>query len=100
VKEVNLILAIGIIVIAGFLSGLALGEIKLPGITGYIIVGILLSPCLLNIVPKETVGNLDIITDIALGFIAYLIGGSLFWEQLQKLAKNIAWVTLLQSLGA
>ncbi len=99
-KEMNLILAIGVIVVAGFLSGLALGKIKFPRITGYIIVGILLSPSLLNIIPKGTVGNLDIITDIALGFIAYLIGGSLDWEQLRRLAKGIAWITLLQSLGA
>lgn len=96
----DLVLAIGIIVIAGFLGGLALGKIKFPRITGYIIVGILLSPSLLNIIPKGTMGNLDIITDIALGFIAYLIGGSLHWEQLRRLAKGIAWITLLQSLGA
>jgi len=87
-------------VVAGFLGGLASEKIKFPRITGYIIVGILLSPSLLNIVPKETVGNLDIIIDIALGFIAYLIGGTLHWEQLRRLAKSIAWITPLQSLGA
>ena len=99
-KEMNLILAIGIIVVTGFLGGLALEKVKFPRITGYIIVGILLSPSLLNIISRETIGNLDIITDIALGFIAYLIGGSLRWEHLQKLAKSITWITLLQSLGA
>ena len=95
----NLILVIGIMVVAGFLGGLASEKFKLPKITGYIIVGIVLSPSLLNIIPKATVGNLDIITDIALGIIAYLIGGNLHWENLQKLKKGITWVTLLQSLG-
>jgi Kef-type K+ transport system membrane component KefB len=99
-KEMNLILAIGIIVVVGFLGGLALGKFKFPRITGYIIVGVLLSPSLLNIISRETIGNLDIITDIALGFIAYLIGGSLHWGHLQKLAKSITWITLFQSLGA
>ena len=82
------------------MGGLALGKLKLPRITGYIIVGVLLSPSLLSIIPKETIGNLDVITEIALGFIAYLIGGSLYWAQLQRLAKSIIWITLLQSLGA
>ena len=96
----NLILAIGIIVVVGFFGGLAAGKIKFPRITGYIIVGILLSPSLLNIIPTETVGRLDIITDIALGFIAYLIGGSLRWESIQKLGRSIATILPFQSLGA
>ena len=96
----NPILAIGIMVVAGLLGGLAAGKLKFPRITGYIIIGILLSPSLLNIIPKETVGNLDIITDIALGFIAYLIGGSLHWESFRKLGKNIGTILPFEALGA
>jgi len=99
-KEMNLILAIGIMIVVGLFGGLASEKLKFPRITGYIIVGVLLSPSLLNIISRETIGNLDIVTDIALGFIAYLIGGSLYWAQLQRLAKSIIWITLLQSLGA
>jgi len=96
----NLVLALGIIVIAGFLGGLAAGKLKFPRVTGYIIIGVLLSPSLLNIIHAETVVNLDIITDITLGFIAYLIGGSLKTESLRGLGKSITWITLFQSLGA
>ena len=96
----NLILALGIIVVIGFFGGLASGKLKFPRITGYIIIGILLSPSLLNIIPKGAIGNLDIITNIALALIAYLIGGSLHWESLRKLKESITWITLLQSLGA
>ena len=96
----NLILALGIIVVAGFLGSLAAEKLKLPSITGYIVIGVLLSPSLLNIIHAETVGNLDIITDIALGFIAYLIGGSLKMESLRGLGRSITWITFLQSLGA
>ena len=108
-----MILALGIMVVAGFLGGLAAGKLKFPRISGYIIIGILLSPSLLNIIPGEAgwfsrwvsgwgeaVGNLDIITGIALGFIAYLIGGSLKTESLRGLGKSITWITFFQSLGA
>jgi len=96
----NLILAVGIMIILGFLGGLALGKLKFPMITGYIIIGVLLSPSLLNIIPRETVGELDIITNVALGIIAYLIGGSLHWADLQRLAKSIMYVVPFESLGA
>ena len=96
----NLVLAIGIIIVVGFLGGLALEKLKLPRITGYIIVGIILSPSLLNIIPIETVGDLDIITEITLGFVAYLIGGSLKIELLRGLSKSIAWIVPFEALGA
>ena len=98
--EMDLILAIGLMVVIGFFGGLVARKLKFPRITGYIIIGVLLSPSVLNIIPKGTVQNLDIITDIALGIIAYLVGGSLHIESLRKLEKSIAWITPFQSLGA
>ncbi|MEA1869573.1 MAG: cation:proton antiporter [Euryarchaeota archaeon] len=96
----NLILAVGIMIVVGFLGGLALAKLKFPMITGYILIGVLLSPSLLNIIPRETVGELNLITDVALGIIAYLIGGSLHWADLQRLAKSITWVVPFESMGA
>ncbi len=98
--EMNLVLAIGIIIVIGFLGGLVTERVKFPRITGYIIIGILLSPSLLNIISSATIENLDIMTNIALGIIAFLIGGSLHLEPLRKLGRSIAWITPFQSLGA
>lgn len=98
--EMDLILAIGLMVVIGFFGGCVARKLKFPRITGYIIIGVLLSPSVLNIISKGTVENLDIITDIALGIIAYLVGGSLHIESLRKLKKSIAWITPFQSLGA
>jgi Kef-type K+ transport system membrane component KefB len=96
----NLLLAVGIMVVAGFLGALASEKIKLPKISGYIIVGVLLGPSLLSIIPKETIGELDIITEIALGIIAYLIGASLKIDSLRSLRRSITWIIVFQSLGA
>ena len=98
--EMNLVLAIGIIIVIGFLGGLVTEKIKFPRITGYIIIGILLSPSLLNIISAATIENLDIMTNVALGIIAFLIGGSLHLEAIRKLGRSIAWITTFQSLGA
>jgi len=98
--EMNLILAIGIIIVIGFLGGLATKSIKFPRITGYIIVGILLSPSVLNIISTATIENLDIMTNIALSIIAFLIGGCLHLGHLRKLGRSIAWIMPFESLGA
>ncbi len=98
--DVNLVLAIGIIIVIGFFGGLVAERFKFPRITGYIIIGILLSPSVLNIISAATITNLDIITDVALGLIAFLIGGSLRLEPLRKLEKSIVWITPFESLGA
>lgn len=97
----NLILAVGILVIAGFFGGLVAKRIRYPRISGYIIVGMLLSPSILNVIPSQLIReDLSVITDIVLGVIAYLIGGSLSIERLKKLGKNIVTIAPFEALGA
>ena len=96
----NLVLALGIMIIAGFFGGMLAHRLKFPRITGYIIVGVLLSPSLLNIVSGTTIDDLDVFTSIALGIIAYSIGGSLHWESIKKLEKSIFLIAPFQSIGA
>ena len=98
--EMNLILVIGIIIVIGFFGGVVAKRLKFPRVTGYIIIGVLLSPSVLNLVSRATIEGLDIITYAALGIIAYSIGGRLRLEPLRKLGRSIAWITPFQSLGA
>lgn len=94
----NVILAIGIMIVAGFFGGQLAAKVKFPRITGYLIVGILLSPSVLHVIPEATIEDLGIITSIALGIIAYLIGGSLRLESIRRLGRSIAWITTLQAI--
>ena len=96
----DLALAIGVMITVGLLAGLLAGKLRFPRVTGYIIVGILLSPSVLNLVPRATIDDLGIITFIALGIVAYLIGGSLHLESIRRVGRSIAWITPFQSLGA
>lgn len=97
----NLILAVGVLAIAGFFGGLLAKRIRYPRISGYIIVGMLLSPSILNVIPSQLIReDLSVVTDIVLGVIAYLIGGSLSIERLKKLGKNIVTITPFEALGA
>lgn len=93
-------LAIGVMIMAGLLGGLLSHRFKLPMVTGYIVVGILLSPSVFNVIPQASIDRLEIFISIALGIIAYSIGSSLHTDTLRQLERSIAWITPLQGLGA
>lgn len=73
---------------------------KLPKVTGYLIGGVIIGPSLLGIIPAENAAKLNIISEAALGFIAYSIGSSLNIKNLKKIGKGIAIITLFESLMA
>lgn len=97
--EMNALAAVGIILIVGLLSGFGAKKIRVPTISGYIVIGIIIS--LSGIIPEGLIdGGLNIITDISLGVIGYLVGGGLYLKRLKKFGKNIAVITPFEALGA
>lgn len=96
----NPLLGIGILLIAGYFGGRAANAVKLPRVSGYLIAGMLLSQSCFNILSSHLVAkDLYIITEIALGIIAFNIGGSLIFRRIQRLGKNIVWITFFQAGG-
>jgi Kef-type K+ transport system membrane component KefB len=97
----NSLFAVGALIISGFFGGLLARRIRFPTISGYIVTGMILSSSVLGIISKEMVGGkLTVVTDLALGIIAYLVGGSLNLNRLKELKKSIFWITLFEGLGA
>jgi Kef-type K+ transport system membrane component KefB len=96
----DLILSIGVMVSVGLLGGLLANKLKFPRITGYIIIGVLLSPSVLNLVSKTTLESWDIISTVVLAIIGYAIGGSLRLESIRRLGKSVAWITAAEAVGA
>jgi Kef-type K+ transport system membrane component KefB len=92
------LLAVGILLILGYWGGRAANAVKLPRISGYVVVGMLLSPSFSNILSRQMVDrDLYVITEMALGIICYSIGGSLIYNRLRRLGKSILWITFSQA---
>ncbi|MFO7296028.1 MAG: cation:proton antiporter [Clostridia bacterium] len=85
---------------AGLLGARLVSKVKLPNVTGYILAGIVVGPYLLKLIPKDVVSKFDIISEMALGFIAYSIGSQFSLNLIRKTGKNIMIITVLESLGA
>ena len=98
--ELNTLLYISIALIFALLSSKLMKLIKLPNVTGYLLVGLLAGPYVLNIIPKDTVDSLGIIPEAALGFIAFSIGSEFRFSYLKKVGKAPIIIACLESLGA
>lgn len=91
---------LAIILIFGLFMGKVVSFLKLPRVTGYLIAGVLIGPFILNIVPKEAIHSLTIISEAALGFIAYNIGSSLNYNKLKHIGKGVIIIALFEALMA
>jgi len=73
---------------------------NIPKIVGFIIAGVIIGPSVLGVVSEEFLRSSNIIIDIALSFIAFMIGGSLKWNRIKNLGKTILKISLLEAEGA
>ena len=92
------------------LTGLMLSRLaklaKLPAVTAYLIAGILIGPyCLgafgvkgLGFVNMHDIETYSIISDVALGFIAFSIGNEFRLSQLKKIGKQATIVGVFQAV--
>jgi Kef-type K+ transport system membrane component KefB len=95
------LLAVGLLLISGYWGGRAANIVKLPRVSGYLVAGMLLSPSFSNVLSHDLIDkDLYVVTEIALGIIAYTIGGSLVLERIKHLGKSILWITLSQAWAA
>ena len=91
------IFSVGVIIFTGFIFGEICTRIGLPKVTGYIIAGIVLNPNLTNVIPKPFVERATLVTNIALAFITFSVGGTLSFAKIRSMGKSIILITLLEA---
>ena len=87
--ELNLLIYISIALAFTLLSSKLMKVVKLPNVTGYLLVGLLAGPYVLNIIPQGTVDSLGIIPTVALGFIAFSIGAEFRFVRKVELLRRL-----------
>ena len=95
----NYLLLAGIAIGLGFLIGKGTHLMKITGIVGYIIAGILIGPEVLGIIHLSSF-EIETMTNVALGFVAFIIGGELTISLLRKMGKSIIAIIIGESIGA
>ena len=100
------LLALGLAMIGGLAMSRLMKLLHLPNVTGYLFAGLLIGPYLLPLIfgkgvcllTEDAVQSLAPITDIALGFIAFSIGGEFKLSYIKKLGVRIIVITLVQAI--
>jgi Kef-type K+ transport system membrane component KefB len=87
---------LGFLLLASYLAGGTARQISLPQITGYLVIGILVGPSVLGIIPREVVVDFRFVNGVALALIALSAGGELRIDSIRKRLKSIALITTSQ----
>ncbi len=104
----SILLSVSIALLAGLLMTRAFKPLKLPSVTAYLIAGILVGPYFLGKLgisglgfsTHEDVSALGLISEVALGFIAFSIGNEFRVSDLKKTGKQALVIGILQALVA
>jgi len=106
-KTVTL-LSIGTALLLGLLMSRLGKKLQLPAVTAYLVTGVLIGPFCLGALGIDGVGfhddaqisSLGILSDVALGFIAFAIGNEFRLSQLKKTGKQATVIGIVQAVVA
>ena len=79
----------GVVLLASYLFALLLKKAKLPKLTGYMVLGVLLGPIGLDFLNVDALSRLKFLENLALSFIALTAGGELKYARIKKDLKAI-----------
>jgi len=96
----NVLLVVGMAVILSFIGGKIVSRLKIPVITGWVIMGIIFGGSVLGVFSESILNRVDLVSNIALGLIAFSIGRELLISNLRRLGKSIGTIVICEALGA
>ena len=107
-QHMQTLLALSIAMFAGLIMSRLTKIWNLPAVTAYLVAGILIGPYVLGrlgipgigFVSSEDVASYDIISDAALGFIAFAMGSEFKMEDLKHMGKKVVLIAVFQAVVA
>ena len=103
----TLVFKISIVLLVGFIGALLARKFKLPNVSGYLVLGLLLGPSMGLIfkgfpgfITIEENNSLEFISEIALAFIAFSIGSEFAIKSIKKMGRSVIILTTTEVIGA
>ena len=102
----TILLSLSIALLTGLLLSRVAKLVQLPAVTAYLVAGILVGPFLLGGIgipglgfgSMEELEHLSILSDLALGFIAFAIGNEFRLSQLKKIGRQATVIGIFQAV--
>ena len=96
----NTLLCLAAAMALGLLLTRLAKKVNLPNVTAYLIAGLIVGPYCLNLFSESMLAGISELTSIALGFIAFSIGGEFKWESLKRVGMKALIITIFQAIAA
>ena len=101
----GIFLSLSIALLAGLLLSRLAKKVKLPAVTAYLLAGVVIGPFALGAfgipgigITSEQIDGFGIISDLALGFIAFSMGNEFRLAQLKKIGKQATIIGIAQAV--
>ena len=96
----RILVAVCIMLFAGYGLSRLTKLIRLPNVTGYIVAGVLIGPFVLDLVPQDLILGMSFLSNIALSFIAFGIGKFFKKDVIKKGGPKVLVISLSETLLA
>ena len=104
-QTASIFLSLSVALLAGLLLSRLAKKVQLPAVTAYLVAGVLIGPFVLGRIgipgigiTGEQIEGFGLISDLALGFIAFSMGSEFRIAQLKKIGKQATFVGVFQAL--
>jgi mannitol/fructose-specific phosphotransferase system IIA component (Ntr-type) len=90
-------LALAVVLVAGVAFGHVARVLRLPAVTGQILVGILIGPSVLAVLDPPTIASLEPITNFALSLVAVAVGSHLQIRRLRAARRRLLYMLIAEA---
>jgi len=94
----QVLLIVGLIFVLGSFMRVFAQNIGILNVVGYLILGVIIGPNGLDIVPKEFMHGSSFIIDMSLSLISVLVGANLKYDILKNMLKQIFVISFFESM--
>jgi Kef-type K+ transport system membrane component KefB len=94
---VNEILSVGLILMSALVAGHLAQLVKVPEVTGYLLIGVLIGPAAFDLITHENIIALGFLSDVALGLILFNIGAIFEAANFRRVGRGVLRITLWEA---
>jgi len=89
---------VGLILVLGSFMKSISQKAKILNVVGYLILGLIIGPEVLNIIPQHFIEDSHVITDLSLSLISVLVGANLKYNVIKEVWRQIAIISIFEAI--
>lgn len=93
----NEILSVGLILVSALVAGHLAQLVRVPEVTGYLLIGVLLGPATFDLISHENLVTLGFLSEVALGLILFNIGAIFEVSNFKRVGPGVVRITMWEA---